>query len=155
MAEKSLSERLAESKGQPIEYEGRAVHASYHREVHSGDVLFVRFIKSAGEARQGLSISLKKGALRVNEQSLRDVVLWKDTAPELVEIVCQTPKQGAVLSVWNAWDRSGILQAWLRNAGMLVEEQDDAVILRCSDGVGPPDFGDLVVELKFVCPHKN
>jgi len=45
------------------------------------------------------------------------------------------------------------MMAWLGNAGMLVETQDDAVILKCSDGVGSPDFEDLVVELSLKHGH--
>src|SRR5881397_2580858 len=49
----------------------------------------------------------------------------------------------------NSWDQGGILQSWLGNAAMLIEEKEGSVILRCSDGLGDPEFGDLVVELGF------
>lgn len=94
-------------------------------------------------------MSIKKGQLTVDGQTMNRLVLWTDTAPEVVQVVCRPPKAGAVLRAWNNWDRNGTMMAWLGNAGMLVEDQNDCVVLRCSDGIGPPDFEDLVVELRL------
>jgi hypothetical protein len=41
------------------------------------------------------------------------------------------------------------MQAWIGDAGMLIDEEGDRVRLRCSDGVGGISFTDLVVELEF------
>ena len=150
MTGKTLNERLAESKGEPFEYEGLTVHGIYRCEVHPDDTLQVRFVRWNAMIRQGLQLKINRGRLLVNGQSSKSGVLWMDTAPEVVEIVCQPPKAGATLSLWNTWERDGIVHAWLGNAGMLVEQRDDAVVLKCSDGVGNPDFQDLVVELRLV-----
>jgi len=155
MKGKTLNERLAESKGAPFEYEGVTVHGIYRREVHPGDVLQVRFVRRKPTIREGLQLKIERGKLLVNGESLKSGVLWMDTAPEVVEIVCQPPRSGATLSLWNAWERDGIMHAWLGNAGMLVEQRDDTVVLKCSDGVGDPDFQDLVVQLRLVHRHKG
>jgi hypothetical protein len=55
----------------------------------------------------------------------------------------------ATLRVWNAWrDSTGTMQAWIGEAGMLVEEPARGeFVLRCSDGFDAPTFGDLVVRI--------
>jgi len=155
MTGKTLNERLADSKGEPFEYEGLTVHGVYRRDVHQDDLLQVRFVRRTPTIRQGLQLKTNRGQLLVNGQSLKSGVLWMDTAPEVVEIVCHPPRPGATLSIWNVWEREGIVHAWVGNAGMLVEQRNDAVVLKCSDGVGKPDFQDLVVELRSVVRHKN
>ena len=43
---------------------------------------------------------------------------------------------------------SGTTQAWIGNAGIVVDKASDASwTLRCSDGVGPTNFDDLVVHV--------
>ena len=155
MTGKTLNERLAESKGEPFEYEGVTVHGIYRCEVHPDDIVQVRFVRRTPTIRQGLQLKINRGRLLVNGQSSKSGVLWMDTAPGVVEIVCNPPRRGATLSVWNAWERDGIMHAWLGNAGMVFEQRDDAIILKCSDGVGNPDFQDLVVELRLVHRHEN
>lgn len=96
-------------------------------------------------------MAINKGRLFVNNQEAKHIILWVDTAPSDVEIVCKAPRTGAVIRIWNAWrDSAGTTQAWLRNAGMLVDATGAGVILRCSDGLGPPDFDDLIVKIQFV-----
>jgi hypothetical protein len=155
MPDNSLSGRLAESKGEPIEYEGQTVHGIYRWDVHPGDVLRVSFQHATSEVRQGLNVAIKEGQLSVEGQRIKRLVLWADTAPKAVDVVCQPPKSGALLQAWNCWDRYGRMDAWMGNAGMLVERRDGAVVLKCSDGIGSPDFRDLVVELTLVCPHSG
>ena len=149
MTETSFSKRFAASKGEPIEYQGKTVSGIYRRMVHPDDLVQVHFVRSNPTVREGLSISIKKGMLVVNGQPIRDSIIWTDTAPAQFDILCKPPKSGAMLHIWNAWDQNGILQSWLGNAGMLIEEVGESVILRCSDGLGEPDFEDLVVELGF------
>ena len=53
--------------------------------------------------------------------------------------------------MWNSWrDGQGAMQAWVGDAGMLVEEGEGGrIVLRCSDGFDRPSFDDLVVELEL------
>jgi len=86
----------------------------------------------------------------VNGQSLREILLWEDTAPSVVEIQMQWEMSAKrSLRVWNCWERNGVINAWVGNAGMRVEAGPDGItILRCSDGEGEPNFGDLVARLE-------
>jgi len=107
MPEKALSALLADSRGEPIEHERRMVHEIYRCDAHPGDVLRVRFVRSTSAVRQGLSLSIKKGQLSVEGQSMKHLVLWTDTAPEMVEVVCERAKAGAVLQAWTTGTRMG------------------------------------------------
>jgi hypothetical protein len=96
-------------------------------------------------------LGIKGGALVVNGQQLTNAVFWHDTAPAevTVEVVGKRP---AELQVWNCWrDERGTTQAWIGNAGLIVEEIGggaDVVRIRANSA---PDltFEDLVVELSF------
>jgi hypothetical protein len=53
--------------------------------------------------------------------------------------------------IWNAWWEDalgGFMNAWKGNAGFLTEpDPDGSLWLRCSDGIGDPNFTDLVVRV--------
>src|SRR2546425_11273582 len=97
MTEKLLSARLADSRGQPFDYEGHTVRGSYQIEVHPGDVVVVHFVKFTTAVRQAIRMSLKKGTLFGHGQDVKELILWTDTAPETVQIVCYPPTKGATL----------------------------------------------------------
>ena len=57
----------------------------------------------------------------------------------------------AVLQLWNSWLLGDAEHAWTGNSGIVIEELDppseakSQVRLWCSDGLGDPQFDDLVV----------
>ncbi len=147
-----LSERFMETDAKSIDVDGRTVVQMYEREVTDGTTVEVEFLNTAGDRVQGLNLSLTDGELEVNEERVRDVVLYTDTAPREVRLICHTGGGPATLQVWNSWraqsgeDRD---DAWIGEAGIVVDDQGSGeVVLRCSDGIGPPDFDDLVVRLR-------
>lgn len=91
--------------------------------------------------------------LRVGDIEAKHITLWRDTAPKEICVVV-VAKKNARLRVWNIWrdaiNGQDVTQAWLRNSGMRIEPsgRPSETVLRCSDGVGPVDFDDLVVGLK-------
>lgn len=91
--------------------------------------------------------------MRANGVEAKHLTLWRDTAPR--ELLVSVAKKGnAKLRIWNIWREPAgsyeITQAWLGNAGMRIESSGEGneTILRCSDGVGPVDFDDLIVSVK-------
>ena len=70
-----------------------------------------------------------------------------DTEPRSVT----KPARPVTLQVWNSWLIGDAEHAWTGNSGVVVEELDvpdgaDARLrLWCSDGLGDPQFDDLVV----------
>lgn len=147
----SLAQRFLEAAGGPIEVEGRLVHGIFRRKVESTTTVRVRRqATSASGPTTGLRLKVQRGKLRLNGESFSDVVLWSDTSPEDVAIRFEVSQSGSELRVWNCWrDDRGVLQAWLNNAGMLLEEDGNRIVLRCSSGPGGISFDDLVVGLDF------
>lgn len=147
---KTLAQLLADARGGPIKFDGAEVRSIFVRDVPTMAQVKVKILKSRETPTQALRIKLDKGTIRINGQDLTEVVLWADTAPAVVEMVCQPNGKIGKLKVWNAWrDDRGTMQAWVGCAGLIAEENGKTVLLRCSDGAGNPDFGDLAAELSF------
>ncbi len=148
--EKSFNARFADSKGEPIPYEGWTIHITYKRKIQAGDRFAVEFLSWTPERVQGVNLRTKHGLLEVNEVQSSAISLWVDSAPPLVEVVCVKDPGDGLVVVSNQWRRSdGVEDEWTNNAGMIVDDSDNRVVLRCSDGIGEPNFDDLMVELRF------
>jgi hypothetical protein len=145
----TLGELFRRSRGAPIEFQGRTVHALFEHPLSGPEIGQVE-LRSNQPRPEGVCVTIVKGSLLINGQQLPEAVLWADTAPACVTVVCQPKGASAVLRVWNTWkDEQGTQHAWIGNAGMLVEIAGECVILRCSDGMGDVDFDDLIVSIRF------
>jgi hypothetical protein len=146
----TLAELFTRSRGAPQDVGGVPVHNIYRRAVSDGQVVLIRRIHAAASP-QGLRVKVDKGAIEVNGRKLKDVVLWSDGSPQEIEIQCDIGKRTTgELRVWNCWkDEKGVMQAWLGDAGIVIDETEDRVELRCGDGTHRFDPKDLVVELRF------
>ena len=142
-----LSEQFMESKGAPILFNGMLVHGIYVKTVQAGSTFNVKFVSYTTDFVQGLTVKTDRQVLEVANQRLKSFVLWADTPTRDVE--CRVRGRGIkTIKFWNSW-RDGGTMAWMRNAGMRIEEIDGGVRLHCSDGRGDADFTDLVVEITF------
>lgn len=138
------------AKGAALTVNGCTVVNMYRRPVEADQSVTVYAQAAIESPVQGLRIKLVDGVIRINEQFLKDVVIWFDTAPPNFEFSCHPKKQTTELRVWNCWrDSSGVSQAWIGNAGMIAEEKDLDVILRCSTGIAEFEPQQLTVNLKF------
>jgi hypothetical protein len=147
----SLSELFAKSGGEPILLGDQQVHSIFVGKIWTGDHVRVRRLGVTASPVQALRLKIVGGKLLINKQSLRDIVLWSDTAPEETVLVAENADSGATIKIWNAWrDSQGTMQAWLGDAGMLIDKKGvRGIRLRCSDGLGGVNFDDLVVEIEF------
>ncbi|KRA67188.1 hypothetical protein ASD89_02960 [Caulobacter sp. Root656] len=115
------------------------------------DQMVLEFRRGVATPVQGLAIKLEGGILCANDVEARHLTLWLDTAPKEVCLLITKKKKKARLMIWNIWrdtiDGRDITQAWLGNSGMRIElsGEGNETILRCSDGVGPVNFDDLIV----------
>jgi hypothetical protein len=155
MMSPKLEELFQASKGEPIVWNGQLVQMMYDLDgLQANNAIRIWFITASSVRPQALRVTAKGGRLGVNGQLLNDVVLWKETAPDEVELSPHPDAASGVMSVsmWNAWkDDAGTTHAWIGNAGLIVDQRgDDLVILRCSDGYIDPSFDDLVVEVRIV-----
>lgn len=96
---------------------------------------------------------------------------WRETKGEPFEFEGQLvhqiyrrqiePRTLIDVEIWNIWlderhgshayesDHYEIVQAWWAWSGMLIEENSDAVLLRCSGSYDGPDFTDLRARITF------
>jgi hypothetical protein len=145
-----LAERFQAAQGAPVEVDGQLAHMMYELPPVTAPLRLRVVLKPGAERPEGLRIKARNGQVVVNDQALEDVVLWSDSAPpEVVATLEPAGTKPMSVRVWNTWrDQQGATQAWIGDAGMVVEEAGDGrVTLRCSDGFDRPSFDDLVVEL--------
>lgn len=83
--------------------------------------------------------------MSVGDVTSDEILLWTDTAPSYVEVKVNA-SENSTLKIWNVWrTNAGVEHSWMNNAAIQIERTSaDGVLLRCSDGVGEPDFKDLV-----------
>lgn len=141
-----LCDIFDQTHSEVIRWEGLTVR-SLIRMAPPFDSLLLHFDERKRNPVQGLRIRATGGALSVNGVESSDVLLWMDSAPQDVTLhVGDAPE----IRLWNVWrGRIGATQAWLGNAGILLEKSTNGdLTLRCSDGHGEVDFGDLVLSVR-------
>ena len=147
MAE-TLSALFQKSKGAPIEIDGETVRPSFRLNLGKGSHRFMfRRLSAKAVPLQGIRLKVKAGHIETNGKQFQDVILWSDTSPEQVELIVHS-KSGCEVIVWNSWKIDDLIQAWVGNAGLLVDQEQNVITLHCSDGTGATDFSDLVVQIE-------
>ena len=151
MSRKTLAERFAESKGAAQRVDEQIVHNVFRRQVARGERVRIRWLAAVDSPRQGIRLQVDQGRVKVAAEEVKDVVLWADTSPEVVEFSCETGKQqSGELLLWNCWtDEAGVMQAWIGDAGMVFDDSAARVRVRCSDGTHKFEPSDLVFEVEF------
>ena len=143
---KSLGELFAEAATDTVNHRGRIVKALVRIPVRDGATVTV-LRRSVGAPRpQALKLALNDGELEVNEQRSAAVSLWTTTSPDEVTLSVHGEK-AKTLDVWNGWSVGGVDSSWVGSAGIVTKSTASSTILRCSDGVGAPEFSDLEVEI--------
>ena len=142
----TLSDEFVTADTDTINHRGRIVKALVRIPVRDGSTVRVIRRNACRDRVQGLKISLNKGMLDVNGTRAPAVSLWSNTSPDEVEL--QVRGQGATtLEVLNCWSMGGVDCSWVGNAGMVTPTTTSGLSLRCSDGVGEPEFSDLEAEI--------
>ena len=142
----TLSDEFMAADTDTINHRGRIVKALVRVPVRDGSTVTVLRRNVCPDRTQGLKISVNKGVLAVNGTQAPAVALWSNTSPDEVEF--QVKGQGATtLEIWNCWSMGGVDCSWVGNAGMVTKTTASGLILRCSDGVGEPEFSDLEAEI--------
>ncbi|MDF3091286.1 hypothetical protein [Burkholderia semiarida] len=146
----SLAQRFQEARAPKIVVDGREIYGLYEIDVSSGEaVLFPDFVSFKKSTVQGVNIKAVNCNVEVNNQILTDFLIWSDHGPKHIPLNVAIKKGGrAALKVWNVWKYDGVSHAWIGNAGMLVKKDDRHISFHCSDGMGNPDFEDLVFTIE-------
>ena len=146
----TLSDWFADG-AESVMYDGREVRPLLRLAVSEGTRVRVRRIAARTDRRQALKLAAVDGQLVVDEAVSEVISLWSDTSPAAVELTVLGARTRR-LEVWNAWDLGGLESAWLGNAGLIVEPEEQYLALHCSDGLGLPSFADLQVHLSVASP---
>lgn len=145
---KTISQLFQTSKEPSINFQGNIVSQIFERKLCRKTRIKIHRIKYNHSYIQGLRIKSEGAPIEINGGKFQEIILWANTSPEEVDIFIDA-KSDTFLKMWNVWDIDGITQAWIGNAGMLITEQDEKILLSCSNGIGDPDFSALVIEIEF------
>lgn len=138
----------------PVLFKGQLVCRVLRLPIEEGALLKLRPRSYVKRPRQAISLSLHGARATVNDFEGTRFIFWADQfradgRSAVVEM--QEVAEDAYVNVWNSWEspRSRV-DAWLMDAGMIVEQTSNhAFTAHCSDGVGDPDFGNLVFDVWF------
>lgn len=150
----TLADMLSDSKGGPIDFQGRSVMMSYKIPITKGQEVFVEIIKYNDTVEQGFEVSVdqRKGFVEVNGQKIKALIFWTKTAPRTLSLKCYSQKTAGVMNIWNVWKNSEYkdnVDAWIGHAGLYIEQDEDGtIVFHCSNGMQQVDFEDLVFRIK-------
>ena len=145
----TLSALFQRSDGGSIDLGGRTVQPIFTMQLRKGrQEILIRRVKSKESPISGLRLKVKKGKVEVNGQQHSEIVLWVDASPADV-LITTSCKSDCELKAWNVWRIDDLMQAWVGNAGLVVDEGNESITLRCSDGAGDVDFDDFVVRIEL------
>lgn len=141
----SISDLFEQSNSDTITHRGRVVRSLVRIPIRNGDRLLVSRLRVDAPRPQGIKLAVNRGVLDVNGKRAPAIALWSDSSPATVELTVRG--NATTLEVWNAWSLGGVDSSWLGNAGIVTKPTSTGHLLRCSDGVGPPSYSDLEVEI--------
>jgi len=149
-----LSSLFQKSNGKPINVDGQDVHGIFCITIKDKKQDFIiHKLKAKKSPIPGLRLKVTKGFIEINGERYRDVILWSDELDDSI-LVSITSKSGCELKIWNVWRRPDdihrVVEAWVSNEGMVINESGGIVTLECSNGFGEVDFSNLVVEIEKV-----
>lgn len=114
-----------------------------------GDRFSLAFESAEPRWRQGVWLAVD-GELVVGDQTASQVVLWRDAAPEQVQLEVKSASDG-LMRFYNVWDSGRGLGPWESQAhtsGMVREVVADGFRYRCSDINSGLSFEALVFTIK-------
>ena len=147
-----FEELFRKSKGRPITYRAKTLHLMDKLRIRNGDRFRVVIEELNSDWKQGVSLSLSKGRIRVADREFsKGIVLWEDTAPVSTEVIIVLgSRQVEWLYLKNVWDKGdGVIDSWHNGAAMIIEELSERTNrYRCNDGYPDDDFNDIVFRIE-------
>lgn len=114
----------------------------------AGDQFVLTFESAEPRWRQGVWLAVD-GEIAVAESLAPQVVLWRDAAPQVVEVAVRSTKDG-LLRLYNVWDsgRGRGRESQSHSSGMIREVVRNGFRFRCSDISPAPKYEALVFTLE-------
>lgn len=137
-----------------IDWNGLRVHPMYSEPLGADPTVLTltlqRAAPPAGLVGLGMGVSVLSGHVALNGRRLRGVDVWTDAMSGGVDIELRGagPDAGFTLTpVWMPAD--GLTVSWAGNYGVVIDRAADPQhpVLRCSAGIGAPDFTELIVQI--------
>jgi hypothetical protein len=148
VTEATLTELYDQAGGKPINLDGRTVSPVCSLEVRDGTKITVTRLTASRTRDQAAVLAIDQGVLEIDGFESSSLSLWTSTSPRAVEVYVRGDGASR-LDIWNAWRGPVFEGSWLGNAGIVAQPVDGGVTLQCSDGVGPPDFTNLVIGIEI------
>ncbi len=150
-ANRPLAERFQGTE--PVGWRGVSVHPMYSQRL-AADRTVVRLSLLAaappGSVRGlGIGLSVLDGYVLLRGRKLSGVDVWTDAIAEGAELQLGRTGPAAAYTLTPVWmTADGVVESWTGNYGVVIERgTDGAMVLRCSSGIGEPDFGELIVSV--------
>ncbi|WP_020647643.1 tetratricopeptide repeat protein [Nocardia sp. BMG111209] len=137
----------------PVDWHGATVHPLYSEALGTDPVVVDLALHESspppGLLGLGIGLSVIGGHVALGERRLLGVDVWSDAIAAGISLdVCAASPEAAITltPVW--MEAGGEVMSWTGNYGVLIDRTSTGnPLLRCSIGVGPVSFADLVVEV--------
>lgn len=148
---KNLSELFQESRGARIAFGDRTIWSLFEIDLPGGESR-VEVTFRTRPVGHGIRLRVTRGSLVAGGLTTSVVDLWPETAPSTDSVAVSGVTQPAALKVWNVWRTEGdVTQAWIGNAGMLVEPtHPGGWEFSASSGSGSIDFLELLFAVRLI-----
>ncbi|WP_280276501.1 tetratricopeptide repeat protein [Nocardia wallacei] len=149
-----LAERYAGAEA--VDLDGTRVHPLYSEPLGADPVAITLTLHAAappaGLLGLGIGLSVLGGHVALQGRRLRGVDVWTDAMAGGVRLEVCAAAPDASFTLTPVWmDAAGATESWTGNYGLLIDRTASGhPLLRCSAGIGPPDFGEMVVEVDTV-----
>lgn len=140
----------------PIEWQGTPVYPMYAEQLPGTIAELTMILLSAapptGLRGFGMGLSTVGGYIGFGHRHLTGVDVWQDALERGTTLELTATTRDALFTLTPVWMvEDGHPCSWTGNYGIVVERTEPGrTVLRCSLGEGPPNFTDLVVEVRTV-----
>lgn len=152
--ETPLAERYRSAD--PIEWQGTPVYPMYVEQLPGTTAKLTMVLLSAAPATDlrgfGMGLSTIDGYIGFGHRYLTGVDVWQDALERGTTLELTATTRDALFTLTPVWMvEDGRPCSWTGNYGIVVERSEPGrTVLWCSMGEGPPNFTDLVVEVRTV-----
>ena len=153
---RTLADRFRTQRADRIRVDGIEVMSLVEIEIPKDSVLEVVVEDSRPDIEQSLRLLSKSGKIGVvgsDAAPAQSLLVLTETFPTFEIEFVDTSSGTETLQLWNSWILGDGEHSWVGNSGIVKEEIEipqgasDRLRLWCSDGLGDPDFDDLVLLL--------
>lgn len=153
---RTLADRFRTQRTDRIRVDGIEVVSMTEIVLAKDSVLEVLVEDSRPDIEQSLRVRSRSGTIEVvgtDFDPSESILVLAETYPAFEIGFSSLDDDTGVLQLWNSWILGDGEHAWVGNSGIVVEQlpvpegASDRMRLWCSDGLGDPDFDDLVLLL--------